>query len=59
MSNRDRNQDQGGRKDREPGSGDAGDMSNPDPRKMRERDEHGRYPGQNRPKENPVQQPKR
>ena len=58
MSNKDRNQDQGGRKERESGSGDKGDMGNPDPRRMREREEHSRDPGQNRPKERPDQSPK-
>lgn len=59
MANRDRSQNESGRGDRQPGSGDEGDMGNPDPRRTREREEHSRDPGQNRPKDRPDQMPKR
>lgn len=57
MSNRDPNQDPG-RKDRQPGSGDEGDMGNPDPRRTREREEQGRDPSRNNPNQRPDQMPK-
>jgi hypothetical protein len=58
MNNRDRNQDQGGRTDRQPGSGNDGDMGNPDPRRTREQEERSRDPSQNRPNQRPGQAPK-
>lgn len=62
MENRDPKQNEGGRKDHQPETGNPGkgndDEINTDPRKMREQDEHSRYPGQNRPKESPDQSPK-